>query len=109
VNFSRTAAADGSHDDERTAMSEQAPRHSLKFGKRRVPLPRSRALRITLGTILVIGGMFGFLPILGFWMIPVGVLILSVDVAAVRRFRRRTEVRWARWRAQRRAAQSRTN
>jgi hypothetical protein len=35
--------------------------------------------------------MFAILPVLGLWMIPVGVLILSVDIPAVRRLRRRTE------------------
>ncbi|HVV91957.1 MAG TPA: hypothetical protein VHD15_00930 [Hyphomicrobiales bacterium] len=77
---------------------------SLRFGSRRIPLPRARWLRITLGVVLVILGCFGFLPVLGFWMIPVGLLVLSQDIAAVRRFRRRAEVRWARWRASRRRA-----
>jgi hypothetical protein len=75
---------------------------SLRFGGRRIPLPQARWLRITLGVALVILGCFGFLPILGFWMIPFGLLVLSQDIAVVRRWRRRAEVRWARWRASRR-------
>jgi hypothetical protein len=39
----------------------------------------------------------GFLPVLGFWMIPLGVIFLSVDSKFVRRFRRRIEVRVGRW------------
>ena len=74
----------------------------LRFGSRRMPLPASRAARIALGSALIVGGLFGFLPIVGFWMIPVGLLVLSVDLGPVRRWRRRTAVRWGRWRATRR-------
>ncbi len=31
------------------------------------------------GILLVVGGLFGFLPILGFWMIPCGLLLLAPD------------------------------
>lgn len=70
------------------------------FG-RRVPMPRSRILRIVLGIVLVILGLFGFLPILGFWMIPVGLLVLSYEFATIRRMRRRSTVWWARRRNRR--------
>ena len=66
-------------------------------------LPRSRLLRITLGVVLVIMGIFGLLPVVGFWMIPLGLVILSVDFHNVRRFRRRFEV-WLGRRRQRRDA-----
>jgi hypothetical protein len=49
-----------------------------------------------MGIALVIGGILGFLPILGLWMIPLGLLVLSVDLPAVRRLRRRVEVWWGR-------------
>jgi len=42
----------------------------------------------------VILGIFGFLPVLGFWMIPLGLLVLSYEFAAVRRGRRRLQVWW---------------
>jgi hypothetical protein len=38
---------------------------------------------------LILCGCLGFLPILGFWMIPAGLIVLSHDLAGVRRFRRR--------------------
>jgi len=79
-------------------------RPTLRFGNRRIPLPRSRWLRMVIGGLFILGGIFSFLPILGIWMLPVGLLILSQDVPAVRRWRRRFEVRWARWRGRRRAA-----
>ncbi|GHC63060.1 hypothetical protein [Limoniibacter endophyticus] len=65
------------------------------FG-RKITLPRSRLLRISLGIAFVIGGLLGFLPILGFWMIPVGLLILSYDFASIRRRRRRSTLWWHR-------------
>ena len=55
-----------------------------------------RWLRITVGVFFVIGGMLGFLPILGFWMIPLGLIILSYDLSFVRRWRRRLEIYWSR-------------
>jgi len=67
--------------------------------------PNSRAGRVVLGVALIIGGILGFLPVLGFWMIPLGLLVLSVDFPAVRRFRRRYEVKigraWQKWKAKR--------
>ena len=50
---------------------------------------------MALGIVLIICGILGFLPILGFWMIPLGILILSYDIAFVRRLRRRVVVWWS--------------
>ena len=36
-------------------------------------------LRKTIGVSLIICGILGFLPILGFWMIPIGLIVLSAD------------------------------
>ncbi|MEZ5326656.1 MAG: hypothetical protein R3F19_16540 [Verrucomicrobiales bacterium] len=69
-------------------------------------LPKSPVLRISLGAALVIGGVFGFLPVVGYWMIPLGLIVLSVDIPSVRRWRRKLEVRWGRWRQRRREAKS---
>ena len=38
-----------------------------------------RVVRITVGTLFVLGGLLGFFPVLGFWMIPLGLIILAVD------------------------------
>lgn len=59
-------------------------------------MPGNPVVRMALGILLIIGGFIGFLPILGFWMVPLGLLILSVDSAAVRRLRRRLDVWWGR-------------
>ncbi len=55
-----------------------------------------RLLRLSLGLLWLFGGILGFLPILGFWMFPLGLLVLSYDLPVVRRWRRRMEVRWLR-------------
>ncbi|MFC3726097.1 PGPGW domain-containing protein [Neoaquamicrobium sediminum] len=70
---------------------------------REITMPQSRLLRIVIGGLLVFLGCFGFLPVLGFWMIPVGLVILSYEFATVRRWRRRSEVWWAEKRGRRRA------
>ncbi|MCL7998067.1 hypothetical protein M8994_07415 [Brucella sp. 21LCYQ03] len=59
-------------------------------------------MRRTLGCALVLGGALGFLPILGFWMLPIGLVVLSNDSHRVRRWRRRSEVHILRkWRKRR--------
>lgn len=83
-------------NEERKAGFGIDPRDGkLMLGRFRIPMPRSRLGRVTLGVLLVIGGCLGFLPILGFWMVPLGLLVLSVDLAFVRRRRRRIAVWWA--------------
>jgi hypothetical protein len=37
-------------------------------------------LRLVLGLLLIVGGLFGFLPVLGFWMIPLGIAVAALDV-----------------------------
>jgi hypothetical protein len=61
-----------------------------------IPLPKSRLLRIAMGILLILFGIFGFLPVLGFWMIPLGIVVLSADVPMARRLRRRVAVAWGR-------------
>jgi hypothetical protein len=66
----------------------------LVIGSIRIPLPRSRLARVGLGLALIFGGLLGFLPILGFWMLPLGFVVLSHDLPIVRRWRRRFAVWW---------------
>jgi hypothetical protein len=79
-------------------MMENAsgPGDSVRLGSYRLPLPRSRLLRIAIGMALVLFGLMGFLPVLGFWMVPLGLLVLSVDIPRVRRWRRRFAVWFSR-------------
>lgn len=47
--------------------------------------PSARWARLPAAALLVLGGLVGFLPVLGFWMVPVGLLLLSQDVPALRK------------------------
>ena len=42
--------------------------------------PSSRYLRLPLSFALIVGGIFSFLPILGIWMLPLGLLLIAQDV-----------------------------
>jgi hypothetical protein len=68
----------------------------IRFFNRHFHLPKSKPVRIGLGILLVACGFLGFLPVLGFWMIPLGLLVLSVDIPMVRRWRRQLTVWWHR-------------
>jgi hypothetical protein len=63
----------------------------------------AKVSRITLGVLLILGGLLGFLPILGFWMLPLGAVLLAKDVPAVARFNERVH-RW--WQRRRKSRQS---
>lgn len=69
---------------------------NLRIGNRTFKLPQSRSWRIVVGVALIIGGILGFLPIVGFWMIPLGTLVLSNEFHVIRRLRRRMTVKWGR-------------
>src|SRR5262245_35037789 len=58
-----------------------AIRRTVLWGERRVP----RGVRSIVGILLMIGGVVGFLPILGFWMIPAGLALIALDIPAMRR------------------------
>ncbi|RWN39166.1 hypothetical protein [Mesorhizobium sp.] len=78
------------------ASHHHPPARKISVFGRQFTMPRSRGLRIAIGVVLIFGGILGFLPILGFWMIPIGLLVLSYEFALVRRHRRRLVVWWER-------------
>ena len=43
------------------------------------------AWRVPLAIGLMFGGMFGFLPVLGFWVLPLGLALLAMDLPFLRR------------------------
>ena len=42
--------------------------------------PSSKLVRIPLALLLMLGGVFSILPILGLWMLPLGMLLIAQDV-----------------------------
>lgn len=61
-----------------------------------------RPLRVSAGIAFVFLGFLGFLPILGFWMLPVGVTILAIDIPVVKKFLHHTITTFNHWRRNRR-------
>lgn len=53
-------------------------------------------IRVAVGLVLIVGGIFGFLPILGFWMIPLGIAVVLADVRAVQRYSSQLRLWWRR-------------
>lgn len=45
--------------------------------------PAARLIRIPVAVLLILCGFVGFLPVLGFWMIPLGLLLLAIDIPAL--------------------------
>ncbi len=69
--------------DQETSLKQRlisGLRRALEWGEK-VPF----GLRSLLGLILMVAGVFGFLPILGFWMLPLGVAFIALDVPPLRR------------------------
>ncbi|MBB5358206.1 hypothetical protein HDE76_001412 [Rhodanobacter sp. ANJX3] len=68
----------------------------------------SRWVRLPAGFLLVLGGIFSILPVLGLWMLPLGLLLLVQDVPFLRRPTRQAltciERRWRRHKRRRRQA-----
>lgn len=68
--------------------------------------PGARWIRIPLALLLIVGGTFGFLPVLGLWMLPLGFLLLALDIRILRAPTGAALVRlerwWARWKRRRR-------
>ncbi len=70
--------------DEHLARFESRLPEAFQGFVRWLRKPGSGWTRIPLGIILILCGLVGFLPILGFWMVPLGFLILAIDVPFVR-------------------------
>lgn len=41
-------------------------------------------IRFPAALFLICGGLLGFLPVLGFWMVPLGLLLLAIDMPVLR-------------------------
>jgi hypothetical protein len=55
--------------------------------------PSSRWVRIPAGLLLIVGGVLSVLPLLGLWMLPLGLVLLAEDVPLLRTWRDRM-LRW---------------
>lgn len=47
--------------------------------------PSSRLVRIPVAVLLVVGGTLSFLPVLGLWMLPLGLVLFAQDVPVLQK------------------------
>lgn len=59
--------------------------------------------RIAVSILLIVGGLFAFLPVLGFWMLPLGLMIIAQDLPFLQKplvwLLQWAERKWADWRS----------
>lgn len=97
-----------------TNKGKQELRRAFKRIEREVPQgvasrvrwlrhPASRWIRLVAGLLLIVGGIFSILPMLGLWMLPLGGLLIAADIPPLRqpmaRFAHGTVDLWLRLRA----------
>ncbi len=58
---------------------------------------RGGMVRGVVALLLMMGGVLSFLPFLGVWMLPLGLLLLAVDVPALRSPAAALTIRGRRW------------
>jgi hypothetical protein len=63
---------------------EQRLPAAVAAGLRWLRKPSSRWKRIPAGTALIVGGCLSFLPVLGIWMVPLGLVLIAQDVPPLR-------------------------
>lgn len=69
---------------EQSNLQRQAKAFSyrvLMWAKTKLP-PGGRSI---VGLLFMVGGVFGFLPILGFWMLPLGLALIALDLPPTRK------------------------
>ncbi|WP_307706461.1 hypothetical protein [Rhodopseudomonas sp. B29] len=64
----------------------ERPAHFVSWLRR----PSSKYVRLPLGVALVGGGVLSFLPVLGLWMLPLGMILIAQDVPALEKPTART-------------------
>ena len=47
--------------------------------------PSSRLVRLPVAVVLIAGGFFSFLPVLGLWMLPLGLVLFAQDVPVLQK------------------------
>jgi hypothetical protein len=76
--------------------------------------PQARLVRVPLGLLCILGGFLWFMPALGLWLLPLGLMLVAQDVRFLRRPVGKMTLwlldRWAQlqnwWRTRRSAARS---
>ncbi|MBI0537687.1 hypothetical protein D9599_19180 [Roseomonas sp. KE2513] len=64
-------------------LSARLPQR-MRMGIEWLRLTSRRWLRTPCAVLLIIGGVFSILPILGLWMLPLGLALLAEDVPGIK-------------------------
>lgn len=98
--MSPQAQAKAEFDRHIDRVEKKLPRRPAKI-LRRVRQPSARYARWAIAAALIGGGILGFLPVLGFWMVPLGLILIAQDVPFLRpplaRFLNFVERKWRAW------------
>jgi hypothetical protein len=70
-------------DAELDRLQERMPDWPARMLKK-VRSPAADRYRVPAAIALTVGGVFGFMPILGFWMTPLGLGVLAIEVPVMR-------------------------
>ncbi len=79
-NGSKRDALDRAFDE----LEEHAPPR-LRRLIQKLRRPQARWIRLPLGVLCIIGSFLWFLPVLGLWFLPLGLLLIAQDVRFMRR------------------------
>ena len=64
--------------------SRRVCRTGSRASRARCASRRRRLWRIPTAGFLIVGGVFSILPVFGLWMLPLGLLLLAVDLPSLR-------------------------
>lgn len=88
--------------DERVDRASQKLPERVQRMIRWLREPARFPVRLLAAILLILGGIFSILPVLGLWMLPLGLALLAQDVPGLKvpmeRAARWIERQWRRWR-----------
>ncbi|GJE42621.1 hypothetical protein [Methylobacterium soli] len=89
-----------------TRLSKKMP-DSLRKAVDWLREPSRLWIRLIAAVLLILGGIFSILPVLGLWMLPLGLALLAQDVPALKvpmeKAARWIEAKWAQFQAWRKS------
>jgi hypothetical protein len=87
ANTRSTQAPQRAHDALDRAFDELDAHLPARLGRmiKWLRQPQARWVRLPLGILCIIGSFLWFLPVLGLWFLPLGLLLIAQDVRILRR------------------------
>lgn len=77
-------SGDDKHRERLEALVRKLPAKWLRGAVNWLLSPAGRLVRIPAGFLLILGGIFSILPVLGIWMLPLGIILLAEDLPPLR-------------------------